>query len=187
MGCGSSTITAETPAQANNNAVPNGNAKQDTHPSPNKDRSPKLSRRKSSASSSDSSGSSRSSVRSQEKKNTEKVEEQKPVEKETEKPQESATDPQPEVKENDTEKEIEKEKEDAQEQENEKTDETDGQEKPKFTEEALKSFVELESEIKDLESKNQEGIIQNEYQRLLELHKTIEDQVKKVEELKQQT
>ncbi|KAK3697165.1 hypothetical protein QZH41_013542 [Actinostola sp. cb2023] len=173
MGCGSS---REVAPQQNNN-IPNGNVKSEPEPGPpnnnHVDASPKNiddekpAKKKRDSSSSSSSSSSNSSIQSKHDKDKDKQDQVdgKPVSAPQESEAAEASDTKPD---------------------NENANETDVQEKPNFTEEVLKSFVELETEIKDLENKYQD-IIHAEYKRLLELHKALESQGGKVEELKRQT
>lgn len=60
-------------------------------------------------------------------------------------------------------------------------------EKPNFSEDALKEFVEVENQIKSLEEKGAENGYQMKHARLVELHKNLGECNDKVQKLKAQT
>ena len=59
--------------------------------------------------------------------------------------------------------------------------------KPNFSEDVLKEFVEVENQVKSLEEKGAENGYQIKHARLVELHKKIAERHDKVEKLKAQT
>lgn len=59
--------------------------------------------------------------------------------------------------------------------------------KPNFSEDVLKEFVEVENQVKSLEEKGAENGYQTKHARLVELHKKIAENHEKVEKLKAQT
>ena len=59
--------------------------------------------------------------------------------------------------------------------------------KPNFSEDVLKEFVEVENQVKNLEEKGAENGYQIKHARLVELHKKIAERHDKVEKLKAQT
>lgn len=61
------------------------------------------------------------------------------------------------------------------------------QEKPNFSEDVLKEFVEVENQVKILEEKGSENNYQIKHSRLLELHKNLTASHENVEKLKAQT
>ena len=60
-------------------------------------------------------------------------------------------------------------------------------EKPNFSEEILKEFVDLESEIRELEKTDPENMYRTKHSTLTEMYKAIKLQQEKLDQLKQQT
>ncbi|EDO38451.1 predicted protein, partial [Nematostella vectensis] len=94
--------------------------------------------------------------------------------------------PDPDVNQNQEEPEEPKPEEPA--VQPEKTEEETVQDpQPDFSEDVIKQFADLETVIKDLEAKNSEAAHRAKHLQLLELHKSLTEQEKQVEVLKQQT